>query len=79
MLPAVGRNPLVHAAFDIVLVIHQRKRPLILSRLVARLDLDNDAGIGPLGIAGGIGHAVQDHGAVLGRRRDEDSAGAHAE
>ena len=79
MLPPVRGHVLVHLFLDVVLVVHQRKRSLIFSGLITRFNLHDHARVGPLGVTGGVGHAVQHDGAVLRGRRDQDAAGAHAE
>ena len=77
----VGADIVVHLLFDIMLEIQQREGTcgLVLLRFIPRLDGHHDAGIGPFGITGGIGHAVEYQGLRLRGRRDQDAARAHAE
>ena len=49
------------------------------ARDVFGFDLDHDAGVGPSGVAGGVGHPVEDNGAFFGGGGHEDASGAHAE
>ena len=70
-----------HLLLHIVLEIQKRENTilLILFRNIIRFDRHYDTGIGPLGVARRIGHAVEHRIAVLGGRRHKNSARAHAE
>ena len=70
-----------HAALYIALEIHKRESTgrAILLRLIARLYRNNNTRIGPLGITGRIGHTIEYHSFIFGRRRDQNTTRAHAE
>ena len=69
----------VHGPLYIPLEIHEGKRTGILLRLVSGFNLHHHTGIGPFGIAGCVGHAVEHHRLRLGGRRNQNAARAHAE
>ena len=77
----VGRGVFVHFLFHILLETEERESPVfpVFFRDIVRLDGDHDSCIGPSGIAGRIGHSVQDSRPVLCGRRHQDASRAHAE
>ena len=77
----MGSSVIIHLLLHVVLEIQQCESTvlLIFFRHIIRLHRNDYTCIGPLGIAGRIGHSVHHDGLRFGLRRHQNAARAHTE